>query len=346
MELMEHIIPTEEQKDRIFEKAISGKQKQQSKFKVRYCVIAAALAMAIPTTIFADEIKEVFYNLLGKNEIVSEDVLTDIYSDDDGHVKITVKELLSDGINSYAIVEYSALDDKGKMWIDKAFIEENPENVNYHLNYPNLSPMFKDNNLAIYGVNYSYEAYELEKYHTENSRVFKVTCQASGNNFGTDCMQLEYNLPDKFRVKADINVSQSVQVKDIKIDSSNAPEKFYKPLGIQISPLSIAIYGKDLGIVESGRNSLGGYYQKAVNYEEVDSLYIFMKDGRKYDLIFFDEDSILDTGGAMTHVSNPDVEYDIVIYTGAFAEPLDISLIAGFELDGVYYPLTEKDLQN
>lgn len=343
---MEHIIPTEDQKDRMFEKAISVKpQQHKSRFKARYCVIAAALAMAIPTTIFANEIKEVFYNLLGKNEIVSEEVLNEIYTDNDGHVKITVKELLSDKINSYAIVEYTALDDEGKKWIDRSLIMENPENVNDHLNYPNLSPAFKDNNTAIYGVNYSYGAYELENYHTEKSRLFKVTCQASGNNFGTDCMQLEYNLPDKFRVKADINVSQSVKVKDIKIDSSNAPEKFYKPLGIQISPLSFAIYGKDLGIVESGRNSVGEYYQKVVN-EEVDSLYIFMKDGKKYDLISFDEDSILDTGGAMTHVSNPNVEYDIVIYTCAFAEPLDISLIAGFELDGVYYPLTEKDLQN
>lgn len=41
----------------------------------------------------------------------------------------------------------------------------------------------------------------------------------------------------------------------------------------------------------------------------------------------------------LTDVSNPDVGYGCAVYMGAFKESVDISLIDGIELDGVYYPL-------
>ena len=138
--MMKHIRPTDCQKNKMLEKAFEGSSNQKKhKFKFKYCAVLLAAAMIFSTTtVFADEIKEAFYNLLGKNEIISEDVLNEVFSDDDGHVKITVKELLSDGINTYAIVEYTALDDKGKWWIDKPLIVG--ADFSTHINYPQLSP--------------------------------------------------------------------------------------------------------------------------------------------------------------------------------------------------------------
>lgn len=344
-EMMGHIRPTDCQKNEMLEKALAGSSTQKKyKFKFKYCAVVLATVMIFSTTtVFADEIKEAFYNLLGKNEIISENVLNEVYSDNDGHVKITVKEFLSDKINSYAIVEYTALDEIGKEWIDKALIVENLESINQHINYPDLFPNFKDNNTALYGVSYSHGATELIEYHTENSRVFKLVCLASGGDFGTDSMRLSYNLPDKWKAEADINVSDSVELTDIKIDSSLAPDKYYKPLGIKISPLSILIYGEDLGIVESGKNPSGnGWYQKVVHDEEIDSLYLIMKDGQKHNILE-DGSIVLKVTSMLTHVSNPEVEHDIIIYTSAFEEPMDISLISGVELDGIYYPINCKN---
>ncbi len=348
--MMEHLRPTEYQKNEMLEKAFSGIiKKPKRSFRLKYCIIAAtAVLLFSGTTVFADEIKAVFYNLLGKNELVSEDVLNEVYSDDDGHVKITVKEFLSDRINSYAIIEYTALDDKGKKWIDKALIVENMDAMTQHMNYPDMFPNFKDNNTALYGVNYNHGAEELIEYHTENSRVFKVVCLASGGDFGTNSMKLLYNLPDKWKTEATIDISESVQITDIEIDNSLAPDKYYKPLGIRISPLSLLIYGEDLGIVESGVNQSGNWYQKIVHDENIDSLYLIMKDGKKYNILDYslDDSSIMLNSTAMlTHVSNPEVEHDIIIYTSAFEEPIDLELIDGIELDGVYYPIDNNELQ-
>lgn len=343
-ELMKHIVPNDEQKDRMFEKAISGRPQQiQRKFKVRYCVIAAALAMAVPTTIFADEIKEVFYNLLGKNEIVSEDVLTDIYSDNDGHVKITVKELLSDGINSYVILEYSALDDKGQWWINRPLVISSKDDLSLHINYPKLEPIDCISNSS--GVE------ELTEYHTENSRLFKLTCCADRES-SNNSVRLIYNLHDKWRSEAILNVSNSVQCKDVKIDSSLAPEKTYKPSGYKISSLGLVVYGNDLGMVETKKNAAGGYTTEVVKPDSISSLYLVMKDGKTHDMLG-GEDELSPREYMCMDVYDYDFMdtprkpcYNTSIYSGAFPKPVDIDTIAGIELDGVYYPLEEKDLQN
>lgn len=41
----------------------------------------------------------------------------------------------------------------------------------------------------------------------------------------------------------------------------------------------------------------------------------------------------------MTHVGNPELDYECIIYTGIFKDSIDISLIKAIELDGVYYDL-------
>lgn len=340
---MEHIIPTEDQKDRMFEKAISVKpQQHKSRFKARYCVIAAALAMAIPTTIFANEIKEAFYNILGKNEIVSEEVLNEIYTDNDGHVKITVKELLSDGINSYAIVEYTALDDKGKWWIDKPLVMGSEDDLSLHINYPKLEPNDWISN--------SFGVEELTEYHTENSRLFQLTCFADRES-SNNSVRLIYNLHDKWKSEAILNVSKSVQYIDVKIDSSLAPEKSYEPLGYKISSLGLVVYGNDLGMVETKKNAAGGYTSEVVKPESINSLYLVMKDGKTHDMIS-GEDELSPQGFMCMCVYSDefmDIQpqpYDTSIYSGAFPKPVDIDTVAGIELDGVYYPIEEKDLQN
>lgn len=328
-EIMAHIKPTPEQKDRMLEKALQGKP-ERKRFKLRYAAAVVAAGVVFSGTVFGEEIKNTFYGLLGRDEIVSEQVLNDVFTDSDGHVTVAVKEVLSDKINAYAIVEYTALDSEGQDWLDNSLI------VNMN-NAPNITPDWESVN-AVYGGSFSYGFEEIENLRTDKSRLFKVMYQSSGDYDGLDSINFWYCLSNEWGKETLIDVTKSVKLTDIKFDSSKAPDKYYKPLGVKISPMSIMIYGKDMGMVESGKTKSGGNYIKVIHDEEIDSCYLLMKDGTTYDMMSYDEESIVsfDSCGS---VLNSEVDYDYIIYTGAFKESVDISLIDGIELDGVYYPL-------
>lgn len=330
-EMMAHIKPTPEQKERMLEKALQNKPKRK-RFKLRYAAAVVAAGVIFSGTVFGEEIKNTFYGLLGKDEIVSERVLNDVFTDSDGHVAVSVKEALSDKISTYAIVEYTALDSEGQDWLDNSLAVNN-------LNGPEVSPYIKDDNNGVYGVNWSYGYEEIDSCRSEKSRVFKAMYHSSGENFGTDSIRFWYCLTNEWGKETFIDVTESVQLTDIKFDSSQAPDKYYKPLGVKISPMSIMIYGQDLGMFESGKTKTGGNYQKVVHSEEIGSLYIIMKDGTIYDMLSTESMDMGQDEFMLTAVSNPEVGYDCAIYTGSFAESVDISLIDGIRLDGVYYPL-------
>lgn len=327
IEVMDHIRPTDVQKKQMLENAFSKANQKRKIFRFKYGLIAALICVIFSTAVFADEIKNTFYGIFNSDNIVGDKVLNDIYTDGNDHVKMSVKEVLSDKISAYAIVEYTALDEKGRIWLD-----------NLHA-VQKLNPLIKDNNGSLYGVNFSYGFEEIEKYRSEKIHVFKVMYHASGENFGTESIQLSYPLCNKWENKVIIDVSESLRTVDIKIDGSQAPDKYYKPLGIKLSPISVLIYGKDLGMIEFGKTASGGYYQKIVHYEELDSLNLILKDGSIYNMLLTDNENMVKCQSMMTHVGNPALDYDCIIYTGIFKDSIDISLIKAIELDGVYYDL-------
>lgn len=340
--MMEHIRPTEVQKNRMLNNALNHKSEKKS-FKLKYCAAALALSMAFSVTVFADEIKETFYNLLGRDEIVSQDVLNNIYSDTDGHLTMTVKEVLSDNITTRAIIEYIAHDSEGKQWL------KNMQNVTdefYNSIFdPQIEPCVKDDNMGLYGVSYGYSCTELKEYSSDTTRVFELSCEASGENVGTDCVTLSYCLIDQFDKEAVIDVSESVELKEVKLDGVKSPDKHYRLTGIKYSPLSIMLYGENLGLYEA-RYSENSYYIKSVADEGIDSCCLIMKDGTKRDFInplpnqTVDEWAELGGGPwSMGAVCNPDVDYEVSILCTSFITKLDVENVAGIELDGIYYSL-------
>lgn len=337
-EMMEHIRPTDCRKNKMLEKAFENSERlPKRRFKFKYLAVLTAAAMIFSTTtVFADDIKEMFYNLLGKNELVSEDVLNDIFSDDDGHVKITVKELLSDGVNSYAIVEYTALDEKGKWWIDKPLVLSSENDLSLHINYPMLDA--NNNYSSSNGVE------ELKEYHTENSRIFRLTCFAADKSHNNS-VRLIYNLHDKWKSEAVLDVSESVEFKYIKIDNSLAPKKSYEPVSYRISPLGLIVYGNDLQMTKVKKNLIGGYHQQVVKSDSLKSLYLVMKDGKTHDMLNGDDELSSHEFTCMCVYDIDDQPYNASLFSGAFPKPVDVNTIAGIELDGVYYPIDAENPQ-
>lgn len=330
IELMEHILPTENQKDNMFRSAMQSSEKPVKKsFRFKYCIVSLVLCFSISTAVFADEISETFYGLFNSDNIVGEEVLNDVFTDSNENIRMSVKEVLSDKTNSYAILEYILLNSDGEKWLNETlFIND--------LYSPEITPNIKDNNTALYGVNYAYGCNELEEYRTDTTRVFKAMYNASGENFSTGSIQLSYPMPERYKNITIIDVTESVQLTDIKIDNSLAPDKAYRPTGVKLSSMGLQIYGENHGFYE-----IGPHIQRIISDDEVDSLYIIMKDGTKSDILPNAlEENICECGFMLGAVSNPELDYDIVIYTGTFPEFMDISLIEGIELDGVYYPLS------
>lgn len=52
-----------------------------------------------------------------------------------------------------------------------------------------------------------------------------------------------------------------------------------------------------------------------------------------------EDDNIVTDYGGSASVSNPEVDYDYSIYCAAFKDYMDLSMIDGIELDGVFYPI-------
>ena len=206
-EAMEMISPSEEQKNRMFEKAemMAEKSYAPAKRKGRVikiaCCTAAAAAIIGTTTVFADDIKSVFYGLFGNESIISEDIIENVYEDTDGHIDFSVSKVVSDRINSYAIVKYTALDDEGAKWLDKAFTKEVFYEENRDAHYDSDGNIVTHSNdmldLTItpkgydgHYVSYSYGLTnddEITHESEENARVFKSQVQCGGYCFRYRC---------------------------------------------------------------------------------------------------------------------------------------------------------------
>ncbi len=316
---------------------------------LRIAAVAAALCCVFGMTAFAEEIGSLFDGLFVKDTIVAEDVLTGVYTDNDGHVNMAVEELLSDGIAARMVVRYQAIDEQGKEWLSGLASPLNTAEPNAFYGLK-ISPAIKDRNTAEYGVNWGWGAYELEELRTETERCFVATMSADRSGWGSDDVEFSYGMTDGSKT-ALLSIVTDIDKKVITMDAPEDSDKLYTPLKATLTPLSIVIEGKHFGLIESGTEyteSGTTFYQRVIAEEKVDSLVLYFSDGARVDLLApadipkgiynFDSVGVL-CGGAWTLCAgNQSGGDDSIIIAGShFSSPIDISTVAGFELNGVYY---------
>jgi len=334
-EAINAIAPTSEQKSRM----LSG-IKQRTVYArgnvrwLRVTAVAAALCCLFGMTAFADDIGEMFTGLFTKDAVIGETVLTGVYSDTDGHVQMAVEELLSDGMTVRMVVRYRAVDEKGTEWLNELECLEDGK-VKFDQYGFFAAPAFKDNNTVLYGVNWSHGARELEEYNTETERIFVVIMEADRIGWGTEDIELSYLMPSGERTTL-LDASARVEMLSYELDSSAAPEKLYVPESAAISPISLVINGTDLGVTESGEEN-GYYYSRMVAEAEIDWLFLCFKDGTRIDLLR-DDDHFTNGAWMLGGGNASDGENSLIIASISFTNPIDVSAVAGIELDGVFYP--------
>jgi len=352
----EKITPTYQQKARMLAgieretAAINAPVRANTGRKVlRIAAVAAALCCVFGMTAFAEEIGSLFNGLFVKDEIVAQTVLTGVYNDNDGHVNMAVEELLSDGMAVHMVVRYQAIDKQGMEWMNNL---SNPNDTAESGAFFGLKvwPAIKDWNTAEYGVNWGWNAYELEELRTETERCFVASMSADRSGWGTDDVEFTYTMTDGEKTTL-LNIVTDIEKKVIAMDAPEDSDKLYAPLKATLTPLSIVIEGKHFGLIENGTEyTEDGYtiYQRVTAEEKVDSLVLYFTDGTRVDLLaptdipkgiyIFDSVGELCSGAWTLCAGNQSSDDDTIIIAGShFGSPIDITTVAGFELDGVYY---------
>lgn len=328
---MDKICPSEQQKNRMFDKALemaeedSEKTVRRPKLKIITASIIAVAVLAGTTTVFADEIKSVFYKFFNDDSVISEEIIENIFEDSDGHVDFSVSRIVSDKINTYAIVKYTALDDVGEKWLDNRFASFDIAGTAEDMLNRGLFIKPDDSTDAHISYMFGIADEEITDTAEENSRVFRISCTSEDVVLNSDCVKIEYVMTSEEMRCAMLDVSESVELTDIKLDRSIAPDKSYIPSGVKLSPLGIMIYGENKGLYETSEN---GDSVWSNSDEKLDSVKIIRKDGSyiKYSASI-----------SLCPVIGEGKDYDLALFSTFFKEPTDIEAIAGVEINGVFY---------
>lgn len=215
--------------------------------------------------------------LFGGRESLSSEIQQNVYEDSDGHVKVMVEQLLSDGRRIHAAVRYEALDETGAQWLaEYAFAEDHlasSQSINIKAN------------VSEYGMN-EWGSIELEEQRTETGRCFYVLGGLHESIW--DAPELKgtftYPMPDGQRT-AEVDIRGTMDVRTYTIEGDAACSSFVQPSCLQISELSYTLYAQSMtALTERIDHEDGGYtLQSTLTDEDRDDLY-----GTKVQLVFAD----------------------------------------------------------
>ncbi len=284
----EHVKPTEEQSERIREqirKASAAQQNKKTAARRRFSrgkAVAAALVavMLLSTTVFGEEVKDLFQGFLKKEKAAAEYVEENVFEASDGHVKLQVIELLSDEVTVQMTVKYEALDETGEKWLYSGDLEEWEQDKLYFI------PDFKGNTVD-YGTNLSAGYVEIEDYRTPTTRYFYCTCTNSNWSPALDTFIFTYQLSDG-TYTASLDVTCNVPVYEYVLQAVGGEElsPYYEPNYIRLSKLSYVVYGKSHDVFLNSVSENGYVYRselllsdEVLMREMVDSVALIKEDG-------------------------------------------------------------------
>ena len=290
--------------------------------------VAAAFGYQHLTTIF------------GGNENLLNEIQTNVFEDSDGHVKVMVEQLISDGRYVHAAVHYQAIDEVGRKWLSGE-----PFGVGVNASHQIIHIQCDDKD---YGGSSSYGSHENKAYRTETDRYFYLVSDFYDAVWDNDKLSgyMQYPMTDGSR-RADIAIESTMEIKRFNVAGDERCSKYLTPTYIEISPLSYALYAHDdHGLVASELLPSGGYSMyTTIPFEEYNTE-ILQKD--KY-LVMNNGERILLANGSGGSRENGEFLwqtaeiFDTTSYYNCIEKEytvmIDFEAVAGLEIDGVYYDL-------
>ncbi|MBQ5319220.1 MAG: hypothetical protein J6K17_09010 [Oscillospiraceae bacterium] len=323
----------ENTKDKIWnsisEKSVNAKPKLVRKSFIIAAAAACLLVCSMP--VVANSIKSLLNEKYPETVVMQENIQKAVYESNDGHVKMTVDELLSDEMIVLMTVHYEAIDEKGKDWIANHKFESNIALISSRNAGFGIVPDMGDNTI-IHGVNVSYNTEELTEYKTDTERWFLLHYEASSRDY--DSAQGKFAYPMTTGVETVfIDTKGNVPVKTIELKKDEVPSEYYTPTHIELSKLSFVIYAMQHGVYETFSEPYHYGSRWILPDEEYEKIACFfvMENGEKIEL---------EGGMNSTHPDEKNNYSDLVLLSNKLPENIDIETIVGLEINGVYYDLT------
>jgi len=358
--MQEELMPGRETQDWMWEeiekKAAAGEKKQDrwAGLKITASIAAAVLlfVLLIPQTSWADQItgfiKEFFYT----GADVKENIAQNVYEDEGkyGHVRMQIRELLSDGACAYFNICYEALDEEGEEWLaDQIFDVDDIRFTTYD-----------DTDGSAYG---SWQLNELEELATKKERHFAFSFENSSGSysFKNKSMTLFYPMYHSQGI-GKVNIVSNLDTVSYRLVGDKSPSKYYEPKYLVVSRLSYALFWKNQGancdwidkdgtwhfrfgkgfLEEKGDKELGDYWV----YADGIPLSFTMEDGSKLDMGYAQAD--------LSHAEGLALGSDLLLSAGHFnvdSEEFDKIMtiddpgaLTEMVIDGVHYDLVKEEV--
>ncbi len=327
-------------------KAETDMKKHTFNKKALVVPLAAALALGIGAVgVGAAYNYAHLTELFGGNENISAEIQTDIFTDSDGHVAVTMEQLVSDGRHVHSAVHYEALDEVGKEWLDN--------DVSFLLNsygcneLVNIKYLDSDGNEKDPGT---YGGIELAEHRTDTDRYFYTKCRVHDDDWGEETLNMIFNYPMCGTLKkAEFSVESTLETRRYEIAGDERSSKYLTPTYLDISALSYVLYGNDdFGLVKSEMLPKGGYkqyisvsddeYSKEVTHKPIS---LVMADGERIKLA---NEASGSNGAEWVWASGEIFDFDEPnhCWTADYSITFEFEELVGIEIDGVYYELVAE----
>lgn len=354
--MQEEILPGKETQDWLWEeieKKVVTKERKSLvlpwlKAAASVAAAVAVLVVLLPQTSWAEQVtgflKEFFY----AGADVKQSIVSNIYEDEGkyGHVRMQIRELLSDGACVYFNICYEASDAEGEEWLaEQEFDGESIRFVNI-------------DNEAAKSSGCEWELREQEELATEKARYFTFYYRdISGNFYLKDTARTLFYPMYNSQGIGEINITTNLDTVSYRLEGEGSPSRYYEPRYLVVSKLGYAVLGKDKGTYFKYINTYGGLqYQMTKGFEDelnqrwedgkygMDTVFI-MADGSKLD-------ASVGNGMGGDPIGVPGVDY--VVTSGCFNSDEndwrknstieDPDALTALELDGIHYDLVKEDI--
>ena len=342
--MQEQILPGREKQDEIWDIIEKRAEKKHGRWSQRHAVklaggIAAAIlvcVLCIPQTGLADNVKGFLNQFFDRPANVKEDVVKNVYEDSDGHVKMQVTKMLSDGACAYLDICYQALDETGKQWLFKEKLGIDAIQFLY------------EGDIIGKTVGYSAGLEEYKDMATEQARYFTFECVDYSGNFNMNEIEriLSYPMCEK-KGEGKIKLSSNMDTFAYQLKGEGSPSKFYKPEYLLVSKLSYGIFGKNQGVYSRINDKFG----RGTRLEE-DFLASPDSDGATVSFIMKDGSKIKQEGISEFSPALNVPGYELTVAAGCYYEGEDSywgkratihpEELAGVEIGGVCYDLVQQ----
>lgn len=327
-------------------KADTNMKKRSNKKKIMAVPIAAAVTIAVcGIGVGAAYGFEHLTKLFGGNENIVSEIQSNVFSDSDGHVSITVEQLVSDGRHIHAAVHYKALDDTGRDWL-----ADEPFGTGLNSSHDILNIMCKNNSES--AVN-AYGSHELDELRTQTDRFFYLITDINDVLWHSDDLSsyIRYPMTDGAR-NAAVDVEKTIESRRFSIVGNERSSKYLTPVFIEISPLSYALYAHDdHGLVTIEHHKTGGYRASStLSFEEYNAevlskqVYLVFSDGERIQLPHgyggYSEEYYIWQSGEIFDVSEYDTANNFHTQIGHdYSVTFNYDDLVGIEIGDVYYDL-------